>query len=207
MSAAAKIGLFGGSFDPPHLGHLALARQARDQLGLDELRWLPAGQPWQKARRALAPASDRAAMVALMIAGERGMVLDERETRRAGPSYTINTVDELCVERPGAALVLVVGQDQYAGLPTWHRWRELVDAVTLAVAGRAGEAPRPGPELAARPHRVVALEMPPVPISSTAVRAAAAAGADLQALVGPAVAGYIARRGLYRTPSPRPTRS
>ena len=207
MSAVRKIGLFGGSFDPPHLGHLALARQARDQLGLDELRWLPAGQPWQKADRVLAPAADRVAMVALMIDGERGMLLDERETHRAGPSYTIDTVDELRAEHPGAALLLVVGQDQYAGLPTWHRWHELVDAVTLAVAGRAGEAPRPAPELAAKPHRVVVLEMPPVPVSSTAARAAAAAGADLQVLVGPAVAGYIARRGLYRTPSPRPTRS
>jgi nicotinate-nucleotide adenylyltransferase len=203
VTSAPTIGLFGGSFDPPHLGHLALARQARDQLALDEVRWLPAGQPWQKAGRVLAAAVDRVAMVALAIAGERGMVLDDRETRRAGPSYTIDTVDELRTERPGAALVLVVGQDQYAGLPTWHRWRDLVDAVTLAVAGRAGEPPRAAPELAARTHRVVVLDLPPLPISSTAVRAAAAAGGDVQALVGPAVAGYIARHGLYRgTPPP-----
>jgi nicotinate-nucleotide adenylyltransferase len=202
VTTGPTIGLFGGSFDPPHLGHVALARQARDQLALDEVRWLPAGEPWQKAGRVVAAAADRVAMVALAIAGEHGMVLDERETRRAGPSYTIDTVDDLRAECPGAALVLVVGQDQYAGLPTWHRWRDLVDAVTLAVAGRAGEAPRPAPELAARPHRVVVLDLPPVAVSSTAVRAAAAAGADLQALVGPAVAGYIARRGLYRAPSP-----
>lgn len=193
-----KIGLFGGSFDPPHLGHLALARQARDQLALDELRWVPAGDPWQKADRWLAPAAQRIAMVEALIAGEPRMRVDDVETRRAGPSYTIDTVRALRAERPDATLVLVIGQDQYARLPTWHRWRELVDAVTLAVAARGGAQVQPPDELAPLAHRVEVLAMPPVAVSSTDVRAAAAAGADLRALVGDAVGRYIDRHALYR---------
>lgn len=193
-----KVGLFGGSFDPPHLGHLALARQARDQLALDELRWVPAGDPWQKADRRLAPAAQRLAMVEALIAGEPRMRVDDVETRRAGPSYTIDTVRALRAERPDATLVLVIGQDQYARLPTWHRWRELVDAVTLAVASRDGARVRPPDELASLAHRVEVLAMPPVAVSSTDVRAAAAAGADVRTLVGDAVARYIDRHALYR---------
>lgn len=193
-----RIGLFGGSFDPPHLGHLALARQARDQLGLDELRWVPAGDPWQKFDRQLAPARHRLAMVRALTAGEPRMRVDDLETRRDGPSYTIDTVHALHAERPGATLVLVIGQDQYARLPTWHRWRELLDAVTLAVAARGGAQVQPPDELAPLAHRVEVLAMPPVAVSSTSARAAAAAGADLRALVGGAVARYIARHALYR---------
>ncbi len=202
MSAPLKIGLFGGSFDPPHLGHLALARQARDQLALDEVRWVPAGHPWQKAGQALAAGAHRLAMVTAMVGAEPRMVVDDVELRREGPSYTIDTVEALRRRLPGATLFLVLGQDQYTRLPTWHRWRELLSAVTLAVAGRGGAPPQPPPELVAVWHRIVVLDLPPVAVSSTAVRAAAAAGADLRALVGDAVAGYIDRHGLYRGTSP-----
>src|SRR5512139_1430301 len=202
----SRIGLFGGSFDPPHRGHLALAVQARDELALDALCWVPAGQPWQKAQRTLAPAEDRLAMVRLMIEGQAGMRVDDIELRREGPSYTIDTVEAMHVRDPGALLYLVIGQDQYAGLPTWHRWGDLVAAVTLAVAGRGDVVPTPPAELAGIAHRVVALHLPPVPVSSTDVRMRAQRGEDLRALVGDAVAGYIDRRALYRAPSPH-TRS
>ena len=203
---ASRIGLFGGSFDPPHLGHLALARPARDELALDELRWVPAGQPWQKARRTLAPADDRLAMVRLLIEGQPRMRVDDLELRRQGPSYTIDTVEAVHALEPDAALFLVIGQDQYAGLPTWHRWRDLVAAVTLAVAGRGDAGPTPPAELAVLAHRMAALHLPPVPVSSTEVRDRAQRGEDLRALVGAAVAGYIDRRALYRAP-PRHSRS
>jgi nicotinate-nucleotide adenylyltransferase len=177
----ARIGLFGGSFDPPHRGHRVLADVALDTLALDELRWVPAGVPWQKNGRVLAPAEHRAAMVALVIAGEPRFRLDARELHRSGPSYTIDTVRELLAEQPGAALYLVIGQDQYARLHTWHEWRELLGLVTLAVAAR-----------------IEVLPMPRVDASATAIREQAAAGGDLGALVAPAVAGYIDRHQLYR---------
>jgi nicotinate-nucleotide adenylyltransferase len=202
-----KIGLFGGSFDPPHLGHLALARQARDQLALDELLWIPAGRPWQKPDQALAEPAHRLAMVTLMIQGEDRMRADDLELHREGPSYTVDTVEALSARHRAAALYLVIGQDQYTRLPTWHRWRELLSGVTLAVAGREGATPLPPAALVAVWHRVVVLDLPPVAVSSTAVRAATAAGADLCSLVGDAVAGYIDRQGLYRVSPPLTTRS
>lgn len=207
MSKALRLGLLGGTFDPPHLGHLALARAARDQLALDELRWVPAGAPWQKAGRVLAPAADRLAMVHALVDGEARMRVDDVEIRRVGPSYTVDTVLALRRERPDADLFLVVGQDQYARLHTWHRWRELLDAVTLAVAGREGAPPQAPAELAGVAHRMVAIDLPPVAVSSTAVRDAAARGADLRTHVGAAVAAYIERHHLYRPSTPLPARS
>jgi nicotinate-nucleotide adenylyltransferase len=196
-----RIGLFGGSFDPPHLAHLALARLALDELALDELRWLPAGQPWQKAGRVLAPAADRIAMVGALIAaapgGEPRFVLDTRETLRSGPSYTIDTVREIGAEAPGSELWLVIGQDQYTRLDTWRDWRELLQRVDLAVAARDGEVPRPPPALADAPHRLRVLPLPRMPIASTVIRAAAARGDDIAPMVGATVASYIAARRLY----------
>lgn len=199
-----RIGLFGGSFDPPHLAHLALARLARQALALDELRWLPAGQPWQKAGRPLAPAEHRARMVSLLIEGEPGMQLDRRELLRSGPSYTIDTVRELADEQPGAECFLVIGQDQYANLATWHEVAELLGRVTLAVAAREGQALAAPAALAQVPHRVVALDLPRMDISSTAARRLAAAHTPgaLAPLVGGAVARYIDQHRLYRASPP-----
>ncbi|TDM09948.1 MAG: nicotinate (nicotinamide) nucleotide adenylyltransferase [Ideonella sp. MAG2] len=137
------IGLFGGSFNPPHLAHLALARLAIERLGLAQVLWMPAGQPWQKAGQEVSHGPHRAAMVAELIAGEPGFVLDEREIHRSGPSYTLETVRQLQAEHPGAEIVLIIGQDQYARLHTWHGAAELLAAVTLAVAGREGQSPEP----------------------------------------------------------------
>jgi nicotinate-nucleotide adenylyltransferase len=197
VAAPRRIGLFGGSFDPPHLAHRALGALALAHARLDELRWLPAGQPWQKAARVLAPREHRVAMLHLLLAGEPRFVLDERELDRAGPTYTIDTVREFAVEHPGAELLLVIGQDQYGRFDTWREWRELLQRVTLAVAGRDGAAPAAPPALATLPHRVVALPLPAMPVSSTAARAAAAQGIRVDALVGPAVAGYIENHRLY----------
>lgn len=204
-----RIGLFGGSFDPPHRAHLALARTALAQLALDELRWLPAGRPWQKSHE-LASAEDRRAMVAAMIDREPRFLLDGRELARTGPSYTIDTVRELQADRPGAALFLLIGQDQYAAFPTWREWEALADAVTLAVAARPGAAVAAPPALAARAHRVERLDLPPMDVSATAIRghlAGGGAAADLVPAMVPAeVARYIDSHRLYRPPVP-PTRS
>ncbi|HEY4082846.1 MAG TPA: nicotinate (nicotinamide) nucleotide adenylyltransferase [Burkholderiaceae bacterium] len=192
---ALNIGLFGGSFDPPHLAHLALAHAALDQLKLDRVLWVPVGDPWQKPRQLAAP-EHRRAMVELLIAGEPRFALDDCELLRQGPSYTIDTVEA----HLGDNLALIIGQDQYAHLHTWHRWQALLPLVTLAVAARAGEPIRPNVELERIPHRVIKLDMPAMTTSSTSVRAGARTmlgSGDISPLVGGPVAGYIAQHGLY----------
>ncbi len=193
MSAA--VGLFGGSFDPVHVAHVALARMALDQLDLAEVRWIPVGIPWQK-RRELAPAADREAMVRLAIESEPGFVLDRTELRRKGPSFTLDTVREKVVAEPDRRFVLVLGHDQYETLHTWRDWRELVSLVALAVAERPGAMAAPDPQVARLAHAVVRLPM--MDVSSTEVRARVAAGEPIDDLVSPQVARYIAEHGLYR---------
>jgi len=198
---ARRIGLLGGSFDPPHLAHLALGRVAREALALDELRWLPAGAPWQKAGRTMSASEHRAAMLALLLQGEAGCVIDRRELDRPGPTYTLDTVRALQAEWPAALPAewfLVIGQDQYARFDTWHGWRELLDRVSLAVAAREDlTRVTPPPALAAVPHRLVVLPLPRQDISASAIRARRARGEPVAALVGPAVAGYIDQHHLY----------
>ena len=192
-----RIGLFGGTFDPVHDAHVALARAALEQLALDRVLWIPAGEPWQKAgARPLTAGAHRAAMVELAIAGEPRFALERCELERAGPSYTLDTVRELQARAPGNDWFLVLGQDQYAHLDGWHGWRELLGLVTLAVAARDGVPPRPGAAVAAVPHRMLAIALPPMAHSSTALRAPAAPRASM---VPPAVARYIDRHHLYTT--------
>jgi nicotinate-nucleotide adenylyltransferase len=201
-SRPARIGLLGGSFDPPHLAHLALARTALQTLQLDELWWLPAGQPWQKAGRALEAGAHRAAMVRLLIQGEARFRLDERELHRTGPTYTVDTVRECRAAHPEADFFLILGQDQYGRLDTWRDWPALLQDVTLAVAGRAGQAPAPPAALAGHPHRLEVLPLPDIPVSSSALREALARGDEVSPMVGEAVAGYIALQHLYRGQTP-----
>jgi nicotinate-nucleotide adenylyltransferase len=189
-----NIGLFGGTFDPPHNAHLALARAALDALQLDELRWIPAGQPWQKAR-AITPAVHREAMVRAAIAGEPRFVLERCELERSGPSYMVDTVRQLQGRVPGAQWFLVLGADQIAGLHTWHDWRTLLGRVTLAVANRPGEHPPLDPEVQRWARRVVPL--PLIDVSATEIRARRARGLPIDSMVPPAVAGYIETHALY----------
>lgn len=190
-----KIGLFGGSFDPVHNAHVALARLALSELKLDELRWVPAGQPWQKARELAAP-QHREAMVRLAMQGEPHFVLDRCELQRKGPSFTLDTVREMQARQPGHEWFLILGQDQYAGLHTWRDWRELLGRVTLAIANRPGVTPQAHPDVERAPHEVVALPM--MDISSTAIRERIARGEGVADLVPAAVARYIDQHHLYR---------
>lgn len=190
-----RVGLFGGSFDPVHDAHLALAGGALGQLKLDEVRWIPAGQPWQKSGR-LAPAEDREAMVRLAIAGEPRFVLDRIELERTGVTYTLDTVRALQAAEPGTEWFLLLGQDQYSTLHTWRDWPELLSRVTLAIANRPGERPAADPQVAGAAHQRVAL--PPMDVSSTDVRRRVAAGESIANLVPEAVRRYIETRGLYR---------
>ena len=191
-----KIGLFGGSFDPVHLAHRGLAECALDQLGLDQLLWLPAGRPWQKS--GLASPRHRRAMVALMIEGEPRFAVDDSELARDGASYTIDTVRARLAADPGEQLFLVIGQDQYAKLHTWREWQALLALVTVAAAARAGQAVEGSSEVRAEPHRRVLLAMSNMQISSTEVRELASRGEDTSPFVGAAVAEYITRHRLYK---------
>jgi nicotinate-nucleotide adenylyltransferase len=205
-----RVGLFGGSFDPVHNAHVALAQSALVALQLDELRWIPTGNPWQKAR-SITAAAHRVAMVQAAIIGESRFVLDRIEVDRSGPSYTLDTVRALAARTPaatpaatpgpgaGTQWILIIGQDQYSSLHTWRHWQELLGLVTLAVANRPGDNRQPHPNVGSVKHHMVPLPM--LDISSTQVRQRVATGQDITPLVPPAVARYIETHGLYRSPA------
>ena len=201
--AMERVGVFGGAFDPPHRAHRALAEAALSALQLDRLHILPTGQAWHKAR-ALSDAEHRLAMCRLAFDDLPAVQVDDREIRRASASYTVDTLEELRAEYPGARLFLVVGEDQLAAFRSWRRWQEVLAMATLVVAARADAqgvtALKAPPDL---PFQ--RLDMPLSPVSSTTIRALAAAGArgreSLAALVPEAVASYISLHSLYQQPS------
>ncbi|MDH4324238.1 MAG: nicotinate (nicotinamide) nucleotide adenylyltransferase [Betaproteobacteria bacterium] len=177
-------GILGGTFDPVHNAHLALARAALAHLGLERILWMPTGAPRYRAP-AKAPAQHRVAMLKLALAGEPRYAIDERELDSGHSGYTIDTLESL-----GGKPVLLMGADQYAKLQTWHRWREILDRASIAVFAR------PGAAVPAAGVRSVPFE--PLDISASDIRARLARGADVSALVPPAVLDYIRRHGLYR---------
>ncbi|MBI3346441.1 MAG: nicotinate (nicotinamide) nucleotide adenylyltransferase [Burkholderiales bacterium] len=190
-----RLALFGGSFDPPHLGHLAFARFGLDALAPDRLLWLPAGRQWQKPDQVMAAGVHRVQMLKRLTAGEPRFAVDERELHRRGPSFTADTLREFAAQYPGAELMFLIGQDQYARLPTWYRVEAVTELATLVVVPREGEAVVTPPGLG--PHRLRVLQLPETPISSTAVREALARGEDISPMVGAEVASYIASHRLY----------
>ena len=191
--------MFGGAFDPPHLAHRALAEAALAQLQLDELHVLPTGQAWHKTRP-LTDAAHRLAMSRLAFDGLPGVLLDDREIRRAGPSYTLDTLRELHAEFPQAELYLVMGKDQADALPSWRNWEEIVQLAIICVADRdmlTGQEVRFTPP-APMARRFRALQMPVMDISATGIRARVASRLGIAPLVSPAVARYIEENHLYR---------
>lgn len=187
--------MFGGTFDPPHIGHLIVALHARHALGLDEVLLVVANRPWQKeGEREVTPANHRLAMVELAIGGVEGLRASDLELRRGGLSYTVDTVDEL--ERSGVAeVILVLGQDAASGLPTWERTDELRPRVTVAVVDRPGAVGDPPPG-----WRCVHVEAPWLEVSSTDLRARFGDGRPLDFLTPPEVIDYARRHHLYAAP-------
>ena len=201
MSAAERIGVFGGAFDPPHTGHLALARAALAQLDLTQLRIVPTGQAWHKVR-ALTDAAHRLEMCRLLFAPLADVWVDDSEIRRAGPSYTVDTLEVLQAQRPGARLMLLLGQDQAAGLAQWHRPEEIARLAIIWVAVRpdaTGQVAPLDPDLRTR-FSLHTLPMAAQAVSSTDIRERIARRHSTQALLTEPVARYIADHHLYPTP-------
>jgi nicotinate-nucleotide adenylyltransferase len=189
-----KLGIMGGTFDPPHIGHLIIAETARQQLNLDKVLFMPAGDPWRKSQRGVTPARHRLAMTRLAIEDNVCFELDGREVRREGPTYTADTLKELRAELPDAELFFITGEDVLADLPDWHEPGVVVELVRFAVAPRLGSRP---PAALVPPDRIVRLEMPYIGISSTRLRHMAEEGLGLRYLVPDAVERYIRENGLY----------
>ena len=197
-TALRRLGVFGGAFDPPHLAHVALARVAIEQLELDALWVIPTGHAWHKTH-ALSPAEHRLNMARLAFSSDSKVFVDDRETRRPGPTYTIDTLNSLKTEHPLADLFLIIGADQARSLTTWHRWQEVMQSATICVAGRDNSS-LPDGEFApsnALEGGFLRLRMPLNPISATAIRARVANAEPIAALVGEPVARYIAQHHLY----------
>lgn len=177
-------GILGGTFDPVHNAHLAMARAALEHLALGRILWMPTGNPKYR-EPARTPARHRVAMLRLALEGEPRYAIDERELDPAHSGYTIDTLLSL-----GARPVLLLGADQYAKLETWHRWREVLERAELAVFARPGSEFRDG--------RARQVPFEPMDISASEIRARLARGDDVSSMLPARVLEYIRREGLYR---------
>jgi nicotinate-nucleotide adenylyltransferase len=193
----AAIGILGGTFDPPHAGHVAAAVAARQQLGLDEVRVIPAGQAPLRTGAPVASAADRVAMCRLAFAEHPWVVVDERETHRAGTSWSVDTARELAREHPDALRVWILGADQLARLDRWKDVIELCGLVEFAVLSRDDISTLPPASLAAV-IRLTVLKAPPVRVSSTALREALRRGDSPRNGLPLGVARHIDERSLYQ---------
>jgi len=197
-----KLGILGGTFDPPHVGHLILAEEARQALGLQQVLFVPAGEPWRKAGRQLSPPEHRLAMVRLAVGDNSDFDVATLEIERKGPSYTAETLAALQQQLPDdGEFFFIVGQDSLADLPHWRQPERIVSLARLAVARRsaweAAEADALEKDLPGISQRLVWLDMPRIDISSTAVRERVRQGLSIRYWVPPAVEEYIRRHGLY----------
>ena len=203
-----RIGVFGGSFDPVHLGHLWIAEAARETLALTELRWIPAAQSPLKSGGPTASGSQRMTMLQLALAGLEDTIVDDRELRRGDVSYTVDTISDLQRELPGAELVLIIGSDSLATMQQWHRAAQLLGMTTLAVVRRGGE---PEPDFSVLqglvdPERIdlfrrCIIPMPLIEISSSELRERVAQGRSIRFRTPRAVEAFIRAEELYRPTS------
>jgi nicotinate-nucleotide adenylyltransferase len=199
-----KLGLFGGSFDPIHLGHVLPVREARRALGLDRVLYMVTAKPPHKPRRALAPPHARYAMVEMALLGEEGLYASPYELVLDRPAYTIETLEHFRQTEPEADLYLLIGGDSFADLHLWYRWRDIAAAARLVVLTRPGwelDARALHPELAslAATDRVTFLRQPPVDVSSTLLRELFARGEQPPAgQVSDLVVRYVQKYDLYR---------
>jgi nicotinate-nucleotide adenylyltransferase len=197
--SAARIGIFGGTFDPVHVGHLVAAVNAKDALGLDKVLLVVANVPWQKVgERTITASADRLAMVEAAAGAVEGLEASALEIRRGGSSYTADTLVELRAEDPDAELFVIVGADVISGLDTWERVDEVRQGATLVVVNRPGSDVSASVEaLTKHGWRISAIEIPALEISSTDLRERARTSRPLDYLVPEAAIAVIRDRGLY----------
>ncbi len=203
-----KTGVFGGTFDPVHNGHLAIAEEVRQQLSLDEVWFVPTGQPWLKAGRMITPWKQRVKMVELAITGKPYFKLSTIEVSRPGPSYTIDTIVELKKDMPEAELYFIAGWDSLNSLPLWKEAPRLVTLCRLVAVPRPGI---PKPDLSRLEEsipgiskNVIMLQKPNIDISATDIRERVSRGLPIGTLVPEKVAAYIKKSKLYLNETPAP---
>lgn len=199
-----RIGVFGGAFDPPHNAHVALARAALEQFGLDALYIIPTGQAWHKARALSAP-EHRLAMTRLAFEDLPRVRVDDRELRRAGPSFSIDTLQALQAENPQAQLYLLLGADQFVAFRQWHRWQEILSIAIICIADRAQStlAKTQFDAYSGHGDRFFTIKLPLMTVSATRIRQLMASGGatvdEIARLVPEPVARYISTHPLYRS--------
>jgi nicotinate-nucleotide adenylyltransferase len=217
----SPIGLFGGTFDPVHFGHLRLATELAEAFKLEKVLFIPAGLPYHRGREAHASAEQRLTMLKLAVQRDARFDVDERELRREGDTFTFDTLTEIRAERgPDVPLVFLTGSDAFAKIDTWHRWQELFDLAHFAVAIRAGDeqwlSKGPGAmprdtwpritlnlrEMLCVPAgKVMSFAMTPLAISSTALRTLVREGGSIRYLAPDPVVEYIRSHNLYVNPA------
>lgn len=202
--AGMRVGVLGGTFDPPHLGHLILAQEAHHALGLTQVLFVPAGEPWRKAGRELSAPEDRLAMLRLAVADNPAFAVSTAEVDRPGPSYTAETLAELAAQLGSETeLYFIMGADSLGDFANWHEPRRILELARLAVAersplgGEGFEEEIPTELAEALRGRVVWLTMPLIAISASAVRQRVRQGLPIRYWVPDAVEQYVRRRGLY----------
>jgi nicotinate-nucleotide adenylyltransferase len=199
-----NIGVLGGTFDPIHIGHLIVAEEARIKLGLAEVLFVPAGEPWLKQDRDITPAVHRVEMVRRAIADNPAFKLSTLEVDRSGPSYTVDTLEALQDQLSSeTSLFFILGRDTLAELPFWKEPRKVIQLCQLVVPPRLGsrnlrhlEEAIPGLR-----ERVIQLDMPVIGISSSGIRQRIARGLSIRYLVPPGVEEYIVEQGVYSVPA------
>jgi nicotinate-nucleotide adenylyltransferase len=194
-----RIGLFGGTFDPPHIGHLIVAQDAAEALELDRVLFVPAGIPPHKRERAISPAQVRLAMARAAVGEDARFMVHDCEVKRAGPSYTVDTLAQLRAEHAGVQIFLLLGTDQYSELHTWHRAGEIRQFCQVAVLERGGGGPAPSASGTDTHIPVTRIDL-----SGSEIRARVAAGRSIRFLVTGEVEQLIRAHGLYRGASAQP---
>jgi nicotinate-nucleotide adenylyltransferase len=190
------LGILGGTFDPPHAGHLAAAVAVQTQVALDELVLMVANEPWQKVGdRQVTPAQVRFEMTEALVDGISGLRADDREIRRGGPTYTVDTLEEIIAEHPDTEIFLIVGADTASRLETWHRASDVVRLSTIVIVNRDDVTNAASGFL--HDARVQNVNMTPVDVSSSAIREAVAHGEAIVSATSSSVASIIRDRSLY----------
>ena len=194
---SSRVGIFGGTFDPPHLGHAIVAGEVADALPLDRVLWVPAAVPPHKAGRAITPGAVRGRLVEAAVAHDPRFELCDLELERGGVSYTVDTLRRLRADHPGWSMSLVLGSDLVEGLRSWKEPRAILELAGLVVISRVGSGVAAVPEVTAA-RGVRAVQVTPVDVSSSKVRDRVRRRLSVRDMVSPPVLAIIEREGLYR---------